>query len=360
MLLVIALHVGLLARGYVGVDIFFALSGFLITLLLLEEWDGTGAISLRRFYARRARRLVPALLVLVVAFTIIVVAFDPFSGLWPLGRLIVATLLFQNNWVSTLAPAHGHVLGPLSPTWSLAQEGQFYLLWPPVLMILLRLRVRPGVVVGLLALTSLALLAAVPFLRHAYPAYNPYTSPLDRGAELLLGCAVAVVWRHGLVPRILRARLTGWLLAAGLAFLVAGSGDPSATIYLPASVLAALLIVNLLAAADEVRPGRLPERGLLTALLAAPPLRYSGKVSYGLYLYHLPIYYLLWLWLPGRSPLFYAAIVVPAALLAAGVSFRSIERPALRLRLPRLRLRHRAQRVLAYAPEIGPSTGSRP
>ena len=132
-LLVVAVHVGLLDSGDIGVDVFFPLSGFLITALLYEEWERHGALSVRRFYARRARRLLPALTMLVVAFAALARLVHTFSATLPKGTLAASTLLFANNWVATLSPAHGRALGPLSPTWSLAQEGQFYLLWPAVL-----------------------------------------------------------------------------------------------------------------------------------------------------------------------------------------------------------------------------------
>jgi peptidoglycan/LPS O-acetylase OafA/YrhL len=336
-LLVICLHVGLLARGYIGVDIFFALSGFLITTLLYEEWEHTGAISLRRFYERRARRLLPALWLVVAAFIAVVLAVNPFTGLWPLGRLVATTLLFANNWVTALAPAHGQVLGPLVPTWTLAQEVQFYIAWPLALLILLRFGARPRVVLGLLALAVATLFASVPLVRHAYPAYNPYTSPLDRGAELLLGAAAAISWRTHLMPAVLRSTAAGWVCAGGLvAVLVAAAPVPEQWTCLSAAALAALLIPNLLGrrtASCRGRPSprpRWPDGGLLTGLLGSRPLCATGKISYGLYLYHLPIYYVLWHYLPGRSPFFYAPLVFAASFAAAAVSWRVIEHRVIR------------------------------
>jgi peptidoglycan/LPS O-acetylase OafA/YrhL len=135
-LLVMLMHTGPLDNGYIGVDVFFVLSGVLITTLLSEEWERTGGISLRRFYERRARRLLPALWLLVAAFVLVALLADPFSSSWPLGRQIATTGLFANNWVTALG--HGRDLGPLSPTWTLAQEAQFYLLWPLGLWMLLR------------------------------------------------------------------------------------------------------------------------------------------------------------------------------------------------------------------------------
>lgn len=338
MLLVIALHVGLVAGGYVGVDIFFALSGFLITTLLYEEWERTGAISIRRFYERRARRLMPALVLLVAVFTLVIVVLNPFSGLWPLGRLIASTLLFANNWVTALGHGHGQPLGALVPTWTLAQEAQFYLLWPLALWILLRLRVGPVAVLGLLMLAILGLLAAFPYVRHVYPDYNGYTSPLDRGAELLLGCAVAILWRNRRLPALLRWRITGWLLVGGLLLVIAEARTPDRWAYLSAALLAVLLVVNLLASVERGAAGdhagahsRGPDR-LLARAFSCRPLRQTGKLSYGLYLYHLPIYYLLWEYVPGRSPFFYAPIVFTASFLAAGASWHLIESPIHRRR----------------------------
>jgi peptidoglycan/LPS O-acetylase OafA/YrhL len=334
-LLVIAVHVGLLDSGDIGVDVFFPLSGFLITALLYEEWERHGALSLRRFYARRARRLLPALTMLVVAgFALLSLFVHTFKATMPRGTLVGSTLLFANNWVATLSAAHGRALGPVSPTWSLAQEGQFYLLWPAVLAILLRQRTRASFVLGVLGVSILVLIAAVPLVRHAYPTYNPYTSPLDRTAELLLGCAAAILWRERLLPPLLERPITGWLALAGLVFVLAQARTPQPTSYLAAAVLATLLIVSLLtdgqAGAVSDRPvRRFAERGAgaLSAALGSRPLRFTGKTSYGIYLYHLPIYYLVLNYAPGRSHYFYGAVVLAASLLAAASSWKLLESP---------------------------------
>jgi len=334
--MVICLHVGLLAGGYIGVDIFFALSGFLITTLLYEEWERSGAISLRRFYECRGRRLLPALWLLVAGFIVLVLAVNPFAGLWPLGSLVTTTLLFANNWVTALAPTHGRVLGALVPTWTLAQEVQFYLLWPVALSILLRFGARPPAVLCLLALAVGTLFATAPLVRDAYPDYNPYTDPLARGAELLLGAGAAVAWRARLMPKVLRSTAAGWALAGGLiAVLVAATPIPEQSTYLSAAALAALLISNLLSGSRRpgrlsvLRPGQLSDRCVLSGFLSSRPLLATGRISYGLYLYHLPIYCLLWHYVPGRSPYIYAPTVLAASYAAAALSWWAIERPAI-------------------------------
>jgi peptidoglycan/LPS O-acetylase OafA/YrhL len=335
-MLVIGIHVGVLAAGYIGVDVFLPLSGFLITALLYEEWERTGSISLRRFYQRRVRRLLPALLLLVCAFAIVMIGLKPFSGQWPLGTLVATTLLLVNNWVTTLAPSHGSALGALSPTWSLAQEAQFYLLWPPVLWALIRLRVCPRRMMATLAVAIVAMLAIGSLAQHVFSGYNPYTSPFDRGAELLLGALAAIVWRERLVPAPLRSPIAGPILTAGFIFLLA-TGKPSVPQwYLTAAALGAMLIVNLLSDAERAAAsGRLrravacPQR-LIARGLAARPLVYTGRVSYGIYLFHVPIYYLLWTYAPVGSQYLYLPIVFALSLSAAGLSWKLLESPVLR------------------------------
>jgi peptidoglycan/LPS O-acetylase OafA/YrhL len=340
-MLVIAIHVGLLAAGYIGVDVFLPLSGFLITVLLYEEWGRTGEISLRDFYARRVRRLLPALLLLVGGYVLVMVVLHPFHGQWPTGKLTVTTLLLVNNWATTLAPRHGEVLGALSPTWTLAEEGQFYLLWPPVLWTLLHLGLRPRAILALLALATVALLAGDPIVQHAYVNYNPYSSPLNRGAELLLGSAAAIVWRERLVPPPLRWPITGWILIGGLAFVVASAKPSIPRWYLTAAALSALLVVNLLSQAESTRdpPARpwtpAAVRNLLGRSLSWRPLAYTGKISYGIYLFHLPIYYLVLTYAPVGSRYLYWPIVFGLSVLAASASWRLVESSVTRSSRPR-------------------------
>jgi peptidoglycan/LPS O-acetylase OafA/YrhL len=315
-LLVMLMHTGLLANGYVGVDIFFGLSGFLITTMLYEEWEQTGTISFRRFYGRRAKRLLPALLLLVCAFSLLYVVFDPFQG-WSLGHRVATTLLFVNNWVAGLG--HQNDLGVLNPTWSLAQEEQFYLLWPLVLWMMLRLRLRPLVVLGFLALTIFALVQAVPHVEHALPAYSEYYSPLDRGAELLLGCVAAVLWRNRLVPRPLEWRVSAWILFGGFALILFDQRLPTRWTYLGAVIVSVPLILSLLGGHNS----------LLARVISCRPLRYIGTISYGLYLCNLLINNLLMHYVPGRSPYFYTPIVLASSIVVAGASWRWVESRAL-------------------------------
>ncbi len=337
------MHTGILANGFVGVDVFFVLSGFLITTLLCEEWGRTGQISFRRFYERRARRLLPALLLVVGIFAAFYVAASPFTG-WALGPRAATTLLFVNNWVAGLGGSSQ--LGSLGPTWSLAQEEQFYLIWPLILAVLLYRRLPPAAVVGILLGTIAALLALVPLVEQQIPSYDMYFSPLDRGAELLLGCAGAVAWRNRLLvipshwpvmPDRVRRRARDLpirgvvasvfaLLGAFVALLFAPPrrADMRA-VYLTANVLAVALIVALLGA-----PGC-----LLAKLIGSRPLRYIGRISYCLYLCHLLIHNLLQHYVPGLSIYPYALLTFAVSFAIASASWRLLEARVLKAAWPR-------------------------
>jgi peptidoglycan/LPS O-acetylase OafA/YrhL len=365
--LVMLEHTGLVHNGFMGVDVFFALSGFLITTLLYEEWDRSGGFSFRRFYERRSRRLLPALFLLVGVFSILYVTADPFTG-WALGPRDATTLLFVNNWIAGFG--HSTQLGALNPTWSLAQEEQFYLLWPLALWLLLRRGVSPTIVMGLLLASAAALVVAVPLVHGADPMYSTYFSPLDRGAELLVGCAGAVLWHNGLLAqwrtrlaahgRALtgrgntqasetgrgRARAQGlraaWVsratqgprpviqalvaplarqLAAGVLIymfihqLLDVEKVNERSIFLTANVLAIAVILLLI---------DIPTAPL-TRILSLAPLRYLGKISYCLYLVHLLIHNLLVHYLPGHSTDFYAATTIGSAIVLSSLSWTLIE-----------------------------------
>ncbi len=318
MLLVLAFHESVLPNGYLGVDIFFPLSGFLITSLLWNEWGRHGDIDIAAFYRRRALRLLPALVIVVALFAAVLIAFEPFAGLRPVSRLVASTLLFANNWISLAG--HDAWLGSLTATWTLAQEAQFYLIWPLVLLWLLRRR-KPGRSIALLLGFAIPLLLfADAGLAHAL-GYNDYFSPLNRAAELLLGCLAAVAWRAGLIPRIFDSRwisplaLAGLITLVGLGYLANDSQAYPEPVYLGAAACASVLIVGLL---------RRPDTALARAL-SWRPLVYVGTISYCLYLCHGPIIVLTYEYVPGRSAVLDAAIAVPMSFAVAAASWHFVE-----------------------------------
>ena len=308
-----------LPGAFVGVDVFFVLSGFLITSLLLREHAETGRLDLRRFYLRRVRRLAPGLL-LVCAAVAAVVALVPgpfgLEAASPLEALVA--LGYGMSWWSGLELEGGPYL--LGLTWSLSVEEHFYLAWPLLLLVLLR---RGH---GLRAVAVVAALAnawpAVLWLRGADPE-RLYYLPDTRVAQILTGCLLAAL----LFTSVRRARpLLGplpALAAAGwLAWVAVHWSRDDAGYWLGGMQLVGL------AAAVLVGHLVLHGHGLPSRALAARPLVAVGVWSYGIYLWHLPLVRL------ARPVLGETLLVTVGALLAsvavAAASYRFVEQPVLR------------------------------
>jgi peptidoglycan/LPS O-acetylase OafA/YrhL len=190
-LVVVAFHAapGVVIGGYLGVDVFFVLSGYLITWLLFEEMTATGTVSLTRFYARRARRLLPALLGLAIAFVGVAPLMAPEERVHTLSTL-ASGVAYIGNWPAATGHAPARGLGHL---WSLAIEEQFYVLWPMVLLVILRAGGRAAA----LRIASVAAFAGL-VLRELYwrggaTAARVYYGTDTRGAAILLGAAVALI-----------------------------------------------------------------------------------------------------------------------------------------------------------------------
>ena len=328
-LLVMLTHTSVLPNGYVGVDLFFALSGFLITTLLYEEWDRNGGISLKRFYGRRARRLLPALGLMIVIALIVDMVCYPMTG-WPFAKKALTSVLFVNNWLA--ASGHANDLGSLNPTWSLAQEEQFYLVWPLVLLLLLRRRARPELVAAVLIVAIGLLIAVAP--SGSGPDYSVYYSPAARAAELLFGCLGAVIWRHrllrvprklkdglpvGLVALLVRRRVWRAVSALVLAYLFVSLlfnyRLSTEQVYLRACLLAVPLIVNLVGT-----PG-----SLIARVIACPPLRFLGRISYALYLFHLLARNVVYHYVPNGSVYLNALLTISLSVGLAAVSWKIVE-----------------------------------
>jgi peptidoglycan/LPS O-acetylase OafA/YrhL len=311
--------------GHLGVQIFFVLSGFLITTLLLQERERSGRISLRAFYRRRALRLLPALAAVVTAYAAATVAVSYGARSYVTPNLpaardgIFAGLLYVTNIIQAW---HGILPLPISHLWSLATEEQFYLLWPVALLVLLRRRATPQVLAWVLT----AGIAAVAMNRIAFAfagvsRRHEYFSPETTFDALLVGCLVGVWFVAGTGPRFLAARAVrraAWPLAvAGIA----------AAIALPVTLLnrqvySLVLVAFELAAALVILTAVLDERSLLSRALRFAPLRYVGRISYGLYLWH-PVV----LWSTGYVGPTQGVLL---SLAVASGSYYGIERPFLR------------------------------
>jgi peptidoglycan/LPS O-acetylase OafA/YrhL len=330
---VFASHVGYsrLVGGWIGVGVFFVLSGYLITSILSAEWARTGAVSLRRFYLRRLLRLYPALLLMLALCAFFTPIFGDGGTAAGYLRTAAATgLYYQDFIVGITGSAHGGFVH----TWSLAVEEQFYLIWPPVLIFLLR---RGRSVFGwALAGTALSW-ALLALTTQARPGLAPatYALPHTRGGELLLGCAVAVWLNRN--PAVLRhPLLTRWAAPAaalGLLALSLIAGQAGLSAWMPlqiaaAALLSAVLIIGLVS----------DDTGLISRLLSCRPLVWLGGISYGVYLFHLPVMEAL-----AHLPIPWSAQILLAfaiTLAIAGLSYRYLEKPLLRLkpRAPERRL----------------------
>jgi peptidoglycan/LPS O-acetylase OafA/YrhL len=322
---------GPLPGGWSGVDVFFVLSGFLITALLLDERKLLGRVALARFYARRGLRLLPALLVMLAIWSALLLAFhgQNWFGAVPNGSKsggtvdvlpalghVALVLTYGINWVHALF--HGHA--PLGHLWSLAVEEQFYLVWPFTLLFFLRLptarRVWP-----VLALAAAS--AALPFFLYDGGAGKNriYFGTDTRAVGLLLGAAAALIW-HRRRSRGLPARLPAVRAWMGVAF-VAGVAVYLAN--LPAKFVVAPALLGL--AVSQVVPYLVDHpTSIMGRLLSFRWLTWVGKRSYALYLWHY-----LWATWTHTMPLSYGMpIGVAGALACTALSWKFVEAPCLR------------------------------
>ena len=317
--------------GYLGVDAFFVLSGFLITSLLLAEWRGEGRIALPAFCARRARRLLPALflvLAAVAAYGALIAAPVELEhlrhdGLSALGYVANWGQIFshQSYFESFAAPS------PLRHTWSLAIEEQFYLVWP--LLVAGVLRWRRGSIRSLTAVTGVLLAASAVWMIVLYePGVDPtrvYYGTDTRAQSLLMGALLALLLtrvRRPLGPNATRALHGGALVAAlWLGWIWMHTSEEAGWLYRGGFTLCALLVAIVIASVTR------PERGPLGAFLSVRPLRWIGEVSYGLYLWHWPLYVLISQERTGLDGVSLLAARLAASFATATVSFYVVERP---------------------------------
>jgi peptidoglycan/LPS O-acetylase OafA/YrhL len=304
-LLVVASHVSPLGSiwrflGYGGVTVFFTLSGFLITSMLVEERDSSGRVDLRRFYVRRTRRLVPALVTMVAVVTVVLAA----AGSWD--WLTLAALSYSANWV--LALGHG-VGSPMGHTWSLSIEEQFYVLWPVVLIGLSRSgrRTVRGVLVALCLTTAL-----VPLALAGGPEARVYYGSDARAFPILAGCLLAVV-----LSGRTETRSRPWAAAVAVAAIVAVCHVPAGGF----ERLVAPQCVAMLTAATIFWTAQ----GAGAPWLELGWLRWFGHRSYGLYLWSYPVF--VGLEHLGAGVWVVALAGVPTALLLTELSWRLVEQP---------------------------------
>ena len=346
-IVIMGYHGGLFltSGGFYSLDTFFTLSGFLITTLLVAEWQQSGHIRLARFWARRARRLLPALLLLVLAVVIYVALFSAPGTYGGLRLDAFSALFYVANWHFILVGSNYFArTGPTSPllhTWSLAVEEQFYLVWPLVVIAVVRSRF------GLRLLLTVCVAGALASATLMAVLYSPanqnrlYYGTDTRAQSLLVGAALSVSLtllakrrsELGAVtsaPSLWRARTrSARLVMIGVGIIgIAITGALWALVNVDDAfafrggfLLAAVSTVCVLASV-VVAPG-----SVLTSFLTIRPLRYLGRISYGMYLWHFPLF----LWIDHANtglddvPLF--VVRFASTVVIASASFYLVEQP---------------------------------
>jgi peptidoglycan/LPS O-acetylase OafA/YrhL len=323
-------YVLLLPGGFLGVDVFFTLSGFLITALLLQEWQDTGAVNLIHFYYRRALRLFPALTLLLLACLAFIALYPSQLALNTLNEMPY-TIFFVQNWLLIFQPSPLDS-GLLAHTWSLSVEEQFYLLWAPALALLLRCGWTPrGILILLAVLITVSAAEKVALQVWDWFPKRIYNSTDTRADALLLGAAAAVVltgrplrWSSRATRAIKAGSIVFWLALPALAWTM--RFDPPAlrlggyTLFAIGVALSILHIVT-------------HPQSLTARILSRPGLVGIGRVSYGIYLWHTFIFGIFFR--TGIVPLPVQALVVLALLLSFTVpalSWQFVESPLLALR----------------------------
>jgi peptidoglycan/LPS O-acetylase OafA/YrhL len=319
---VLAIHAGVpFARGGgIGVDIFFALSGYLITSLLLADLREHGHIRLRRFWIRRAARLVPALVLVVLAVLLLAALgiADPSSTQLE----ALAAVTYTTNWTRAFGLVHD---GMLNHTWSLAIEEQYYLAWPLALTILTRWIPDPKrLAAAILCIACcLATWRAVLFLSGT--GVDRLYNGLDTRADsLLIGSALAAA---SMSPSLSTSRLLRrcvWPAISALAIMAIAINCHAPVMYLAGYFIApcAAAVLILAVTSDGCR--------WMGAALAFPPIAWLGKISYGLYLWHVPVFQTIrQMGFDGRVV---ATLGVAMSIGLAALSFYTLERYFLGLR----------------------------
>jgi len=317
--------------GFLGVDVFFVLSGYLISTILLRDYRSFGRIRFGHFYVRRVRRLMPALLATLV-LTWAVWGLIPKAG--PFLPAATACLFYYANWYTCFNGSAA--MSGLGHTWSLSIEEQFYIVWPVLLLALLvfcRTSKRQATVVFSLV-GALAIMRAVLYCSNSM--LGTYFSTLARADAILIGagCALATFERGGVQEFWAgrRGTLIAWACGITLVILTAFMTQESDFLF-----MGGLSIVALYAAAIMLHITH-SKNGLMTRLMASRFAVAIGKRSYGIYLYHFPIFIAcgalgtptVWWQTVGLN-----AVKISITLLIAWLSYRFIERPFLSKSNPR-------------------------
>ncbi|MEI7447463.1 MAG: acyltransferase family protein, partial [Burkholderiales bacterium] len=324
-----------LPGGFLGVDVFFTLSGFLITSLLLAELDASDKVDFKRFYIRRARRLLPALYLVLVATSIAAMTIAQDAAQRVREDATAAFFYVTNWWYVIHGQSYFEATGRppmLQHLWSLAVEEQFYFVWPVLCWLLWKVGrtrgVRVGAIVG--ALVSTAVMAWISIAQGMPAAADPsrvYFGSDTHAMTLLVGAALATVWRPGRLAASLTSRGIRTVTASGFASLLAlfaifwFVASDSPLLYRGGFLVIGVITAVFVASAAVTASA-------FAGLMSMQPLRWIGERSYGIYLWHWPVFMLL---RPGidldADGLGVQALRLTLTLVLAELSYRFVETP---------------------------------
>ncbi|MBD3689229.1 acyltransferase [Nanchangia anserum] len=335
-----------LPGGFLGVDVFFVLSGFLITGLLIEERARSGRINLAQFWLRRVRRLVPAVSTMLVVTVPIAWAISR-DLLVGIGRQIAGALAFVYNWV-TIADGASYFDQQLPRlymnVWSLGVEEQFYLVWPLIVVLaahVIRRAWRRRLAWGAWALAACSAIAMavvvanLPADQGHLDVTRAYMGTDTHCFGLMLGAGLALALSRPMAPALRRLaertrRLRVALAWVGLAVIIAGFfivPDDQAWTYPWGTLVVSLAVMGYLQGCCDEVSGASPASSWLTRAIDVAPLRWIGQRSYGIYLWHWPVIVMMETAFPQAPMSVCAVVALTLSVLAAAVSFALIEEP---------------------------------
>ena len=319
-ILVLIYHADLIPGGYIGVDIFYVISGYLITNLLLREIQARNSLSFSSFYARRFKRLLPASFLVGIATGITGWALLPVTYRADFGRDLIAASTYVSNFLFALWNADYQNLGstpsPFIHFWSLAVEEQFYLFWPILILIFFRIRGRKGVLFGVLAVAGLSFLFSL-YLTERSPVWSFYILP-TRAWEMAVGALILFVSER-MRTRIFSRPQWG-LLAILLLVLSSFLYDENTAFPGTAAIIPVLATALLILSMNKWPPfmDKLSRRGTV---------QWLGEISYPLYLWHWPVLVIPELYLSRELNMFEVLLATLLILLLSDLTHRFIEEP---------------------------------
>jgi peptidoglycan/LPS O-acetylase OafA/YrhL len=330
---IVGYHLGApwLPGGLLGVGVFFTLSGYLITTILLTTRDRRGDLDLRNFWLRRARRLLPALIMVLIVVLVATPVLDP-DVLPERGIEALAALFAVSNWTTigsdvSYVPSFGSP-APLDHLWSLAVEEQFYLLWPLLLLLLFKtLRGRLDRIARVtVAMATVSFLLMLLLAAPGFENLHAYQGTGAGAGGLLIGAALAMVWRPTQLANKVsedQRRLVDLLGAGALAIIIAMfvlTNEYSTWLSWGGFLLLSLATAVLVGAA--VHPA-----SVVGPVLGVLPLRWIGERSYGIYLWHLPVVAFMPQGALAAHPLVRAGVQLALIILLSALSWTVLENP---------------------------------